>query len=233
MANGFAEGYFGIQVNSATERRVLFSVWSGYHTDDPSQVPAEWTVLLNKSGPGVTINTFGGEGSGGQSYLVFPWKADTTYKFLTKAEPLATNGTMYTSWFYDPKDTTNGGWRLIASWTRPKIQTYLRSFSSFVECFDTNYGNVTRMAYYGNQWIYDASNTWKESSSMQTTKDNTAMSNQRRDIDGGVVNGNGNQYYLKNGGFFHTTTAQWKTYYRTANKIPPNINFGALNGMLN
>lgn len=28
MANGFAEGYFGIQVNSKTERRILFSVWS-------------------------------------------------------------------------------------------------------------------------------------------------------------------------------------------------------------
>ncbi len=28
MANGFREGYFGIQVNSSQERRVLFSVWS-------------------------------------------------------------------------------------------------------------------------------------------------------------------------------------------------------------
>lgn len=33
MANGFADGYLGIQVNSATERRVLFSVWSPYQTD--------------------------------------------------------------------------------------------------------------------------------------------------------------------------------------------------------
>ncbi|MCH5600166.1 DUF5077 domain-containing protein [Niabella ginsengisoli] len=28
MANGFGEGYFGMQVNSDTERRILFSVWS-------------------------------------------------------------------------------------------------------------------------------------------------------------------------------------------------------------
>src|SRR5690606_31343397 len=27
MANGFGEGYFGFQVNSNTERRILFSVW--------------------------------------------------------------------------------------------------------------------------------------------------------------------------------------------------------------
>lgn len=32
MANGFGEGYFGMQVNSETERRVLFSVWSPFDT---------------------------------------------------------------------------------------------------------------------------------------------------------------------------------------------------------
>jgi hypothetical protein len=32
MANGFGEGYFGFQVNSKTERRVLFSVWSPFRT---------------------------------------------------------------------------------------------------------------------------------------------------------------------------------------------------------
>ena len=40
MANGFAEGYFGIQVNSETERRILFSVWSPYKTDDPNSIQA-------------------------------------------------------------------------------------------------------------------------------------------------------------------------------------------------
>ena len=59
MANGIRKGYFGIQVNSPTERRVLFSVWSGYSTDDPSTIPPEWVVTLNKSGPGVTTGSFG------------------------------------------------------------------------------------------------------------------------------------------------------------------------------
>lgn len=35
MANGFNVGYFGMQVNSPTERRFLFSVWSPYSTDNP------------------------------------------------------------------------------------------------------------------------------------------------------------------------------------------------------
>lgn len=33
MANGFGQGYFGMQVNSETERRILFSVWSPFKTD--------------------------------------------------------------------------------------------------------------------------------------------------------------------------------------------------------
>jgi hypothetical protein len=53
MANGFGQGYFGYQVNSATERRFLFSVWSGYHTDDPTQIPSEYTVQLNRKGADV------------------------------------------------------------------------------------------------------------------------------------------------------------------------------------
>ena len=41
MANGFAEGYFGFQVNSDTERRILFSVWSPFATDNPDEIPEE------------------------------------------------------------------------------------------------------------------------------------------------------------------------------------------------
>ena len=38
MANGFGEGYFGMQVNSPSERRILFSIWSPFNTDDPSAI---------------------------------------------------------------------------------------------------------------------------------------------------------------------------------------------------
>ena len=37
MANGFGEGYFGMQVNSKTERRILFSVWSPFQNRRPRQ----------------------------------------------------------------------------------------------------------------------------------------------------------------------------------------------------
>jgi len=41
MANGFNHGYFGMQVNSETERRIIFSVWSPFKTDNPKEIPED------------------------------------------------------------------------------------------------------------------------------------------------------------------------------------------------
>ncbi|RYG03426.1 MAG: DUF5077 domain-containing protein, partial [Chitinophagaceae bacterium] len=79
MANGFGEGYFGIQVKSATERWILFSVW------DPAE--GNGMTQLVRKGDDITAQRFGGEGTGGQSYMVFNWKAGTAYKFLTRGKP--------------------------------------------------------------------------------------------------------------------------------------------------
>ena len=103
VANGFYGGYFGIQVNSKTERRVLFSVWSTFSTNDPKKIPKDQRVLLIEKGPDVVTNDFGNEGSGGQSFLRFNWKPDVTYKFLvhTKRNDQQRFNT-YTAQFYDP-----------------------------------------------------------------------------------------------------------------------------------
>src|SRR5690606_13775646 len=81
MANGFAGGYFGIQVNSDSERRVLFSVWSPFVTDNPKDIPEDQKIKLLKKGKDVNTGEFGNEGSGGQSFLRYNWKAGNTYKF--------------------------------------------------------------------------------------------------------------------------------------------------------
>ncbi len=84
MANGFGEGYFGMQVNSETERRILFSVWSPFTTDNPAAIPQDQKILLLKKGDGVYTGEFGNEGSGGQSYLKYNWKAETPISFCCK-----------------------------------------------------------------------------------------------------------------------------------------------------
>ena len=53
MACGFGEGYFGMQNNSPYPRRVLFSVWSPYQTDNAAEIPDSLRVTLVKKGAGV------------------------------------------------------------------------------------------------------------------------------------------------------------------------------------
>ncbi|MDR4892907.1 MULTISPECIES: DUF3472 domain-containing protein [unclassified Chryseobacterium] len=222
MANGFSAGYFGMQVNSSTERRILFSVWSPFDTDDPNTIPPDHKIILNRAGTGVTIGEFGNEGSGGQSYYKYNWSAGQTYKFLLKGEPDGTGKTDFTAWFLSPDTTT---WKLIASWKRPQTSTYLKSFYSFVENFNPENGYQGRKAEFKNQWIRTSSGNWVAISGAKFSVDNTYNAQQRIDAMGGT---SGNAFFLQNGGFFNTTVAPGSQFSVTAPTQAPNINFSTL-----
>lgn len=223
MANGFAEGYFGIQVNSAAERRVLFSVWSPYTTDDPREIPEEQRIRLLRKGEGVTTGEFGNEGSGGQSYLVYPWKAGVTYSFLLEAIPETGQGsTRYTAWF---KEKGNEGWRLIASFSRPQTTTWVKRPHSFLENFIPQSGQYTRKGHYGNQWVCNREGKWFEMTEARFTVDNTGRKEARMDYSGGVEQG---LFYLKNCGFFDETTPADSRFTRPASGQAPVIEAGQL-----
>lgn len=200
MANGFGEGYFGIQVNSPTERRVLFSVWSPFKTDDPKSIPDDQKIRLLKKGETVHAGEFGNEGSGGQSYLKYNWKAGQTCKFLLRAEPVANDYTNYTAYFYAPDA---GKWQLIASFSRPHTHTYLTRLHSFLENFDPSMGNIERKAFYQNQWVKSKDGDWMPLTKMTFTGDATAQKGYRVDYGGGEENG---AFFLRNGGFFSDNT---------------------------
>lgn len=222
MANGFSQGYFGMQVNSATERRVLFSVWSPYETDDPASIPEEDRVKLIRKGEGVTINDFGNEGSGGQSYLIYKWITGNTYKFLNRVRPLEDGYSEYTAYFYAPE---SGKWRLIAQWKRPKTQTYYTGAYSFLENFNATMGYLTRKAYYRNQWVYTTAGQWVELTNGKFTTDPTGSSGARIDYKGGLE---GNGFYLQNCGFFNDFVATNTAFVREATGSQPNINWTEL-----
>jgi hypothetical protein len=200
MADGFNEGYFGMQVNSRTERRILFSVWSPFATDDPKAIPDSLKIVLVRKGDSVHAGAFGDEGSGGQSYLVYPWSAGNTYRFLLRAEPRANNHTRYTAWFFAPE---TGHWLLIASWDRPATHTWLTHLHSFLENFEPESGDQGRLALYGNQWVGDSTGHWIPLTRARFTADNTARKGYRLDYAGGV---HGDAFFLRNGGFFNTPT---------------------------
>ena len=222
MANGFGEGYFGIQVNSATERRVLFSVWSPFSTDDPKSIPEDMRISLLKKGEGVHTGEFGNEGSGGQSYFRYNWKAGNTYKFLLKGEPDNHNNTTYTAYFFAPEKNE---WMLIASFKRPKTDTYLKRFHSFLENFIPEQGDKERRVLFGNQWIADGNGNWIELNKAGFTYDNTAAKGHRMDYAGGIENG---QFFLKNCGFFDQYTPYRSSFERPRKNTKPDIDFNKL-----
>jgi len=223
MANGFGEGYFGIQVNSEEERRILFSVWSPYKTDNPHDIPKDQRIAVLGSGPQVHIGEFGNEGSGGQSYLVYPWRAGVTYRFLTEVKPDGKGSTVYTSWF---GDQSADEWLLIASFRRPETDTNLRGFHSFLESFSPSHGYIGRRAAYGNVWVRDVEGAWHECTQARFSVDATGGGRQRLDFAGGAE---GTSFYMRNCGFFAETGRPGETFTRESTAdARPDIEFESL-----
>jgi hypothetical protein len=223
MANGFGEGYFGIQVNGPDERRVLFSVWSPFKTDNPRDVPKDQQIVALGRGLDVHIGKFGNEGSGGQSFLVYPWKAGKTYRFLTEVKPDGEGNTIYASWF---GDKSANEWRLIARFRRPKTDTHLRGFHSFLESFSPVHGHIGRQARYGNVWVCDVTAEWHECTRARFSVDATGGGRHRLDFTGGS---DGKNFFMRNCGFFSETGRPGEFFTRksTADQRPK-IDFDAL-----
>lgn len=222
MANGFGEGYFGMQANSENERRILFSVWSPFTTDDPKSIPESHKIKMLKKGENVMTGEFGNEGSGGQSYLRYNWIAGNTYKFLLHGAPQNDNTTTYTAYFFAPE---LGKWQLIASFNRPQTNTYLKRFHSFLENFIPEQGDKSRKVLFNNQWYCDDKGNWFEIDSAQFTTDDTGNKGYRMDYSGGLDK---DSFYLKDGGFFNNYTKTQSIFTRPLGQHKPNIDFNKL-----
>ncbi len=223
MANGFAEGYFGMQVNSDTERRVLFSVWSPYKTDDPKSIPENQRITLLRKGKNVYAGEFGNEGAGGQSYLKYDWRAGRTYRFLLRGKPSNDSTTTFTAYFFAPEVNE---WQLIASFKRPKTSTNLKRLHSFLENFLPETGNQRRRVYFSNQWVCTISGNWIPLTNARFTADATARKGYRLDYSGGIENG---RFYLQNCGFFDEYVNIGREFQRKSNDNQrPGIDFDNL-----
>lgn len=223
MACGFGEGYFGMQNNSPHKRRVLFSVWSPYETDNAAEIPDSLRVTLVKKGEGVRVQDFGNEGSGGQSFMHYEWKAGERCRFLMGVRPDGKGSTVYTAYFFD---NNQGKWRLVASFRRPKITTWYTNAHSFLENFNPVMGYINRKAYYGNQWARTTDGRWIPVTKARFTCDATGSQEMRLDYTGGVE---GENFFLSMGGFFDEYTKSRTYFDRTGNTTEaPDIDFSTL-----
>ena len=214
MATGWHRGYFGMQVNSPTERRVIFSVWdSGDEAIDRAKVSADNLVQLVAKGPSVYASGFGNEGTGGHSHLVFPWQLGDTLEFLVNAAPDG-DVTTYTGWFrVSGKDEE---WRLVASFRAPKDGRHLRGLYSFNENFWGANGDVRRVCEFHGQWVRTADGQWYELLDARFTCDGHGVPSKddgqpgRLDRSAGV---RGDRLYLAHGGFVEDPTPGAVTKY--------------------
>ncbi|MEO5892272.1 MAG: DUF3472 domain-containing protein [Ferruginibacter sp.] len=215
MACGFSRGYFGMQVNSPTERRIIFSVWdSGKEPDDRNKVQEADKVQLTGKGEEVVAEGFGNEGTGGHSHWVYNWKTDSTYRFYVTALP-DSNETYYSGYFFIPELQQ---WKLIASFKAPRDGKYLNKLYSFVENFEGSNGQLNRKALFGNQWIQTEDRQWHELKEAKFSYDATGKAGDRIDYDAGLETG---KFFLSNGGFIMGAAKYDSVYIRPlANKTP-------------
>lgn len=217
MSCGFHRGYFGMQVNSSVERRIIFSVWdAGGEPEERSKVKYEDQVVLLAKGDSVYASGFGGEGTGGHSHWIYPWKAGETYHFLMHSVPTGTT-TTYTAYFYVPEHRE---WKLIASFRAPKDGKYMGHLYSFLENFSFENGHLGRKGYFGNHWIKTNTGEWIELTKARFSNDATAKAKDRIDYGGGAENG---WFYLWNSGFKPANAQYGDIFERPATGTPPVI----------
>ncbi len=226
MVAGFGEGYFGMQYNSETERRVLFSVWSPFDTQDPRNIPEDQRIRMLRRGQGVHIGEFGNEGSGGQSFMNYPWKTGETYPFLMRVRPDGKGNTVYTAYFYATED---GEWRMVAEFLRPQTNTWYTHPHSFLENFNPEQGYLTRKVQFKNQWARTTDGRWVRPLKAIYTNDGTARAGVRLDYAGGQTE-DGKALFLKMGGFFDENVQTGAQFALPAydNTQPPQIDWEAL-----
>ncbi len=179
-------------------------------------------MVLVEKGEGVTVNDFGNEGSGGQSYLTFDWEAGKTYRFLSRVRPVGEGYSEYTAYFCPPEEEE---WRLIAVWKRPKTQTWYRGANSFLENFLPAQGWIDRSVGFGNQWARSTDGEWYEVTRATFTCDNTGAQGIRLDYTGWADE---ERFWLRNCGFFNGDVAAGTVMTHPASGGAPNIDFGAL-----
>jgi len=216
MACGWHRGYFGMQVNSPTERRIIFSVWdSGNEAVSRDKVAEADRVTLVAKGDDVYSGDFGNEGTGGHSHLKYPWKTGERQRFLVTADPVDETHTVFAGYYFHPEKKE---WMLISSWKAPKEGKHLRRLYSFSENFAGQNGHVPRRAQYGNQWLRTADGEWQEITKATFSHDVTGKADRLDRFMGLTDDG---QFFLSHGGFLDGFTEYGEPFTRAPSGRSP------------
>jgi hypothetical protein len=104
---GGVVGYCGIQdLNS--DRRTIFSIWDTSPAKHPKTTEADAQTEFNR---------FGGEGEGGHTHMVWPWKNGETVRFFLHKRPGSEPNTTDTRYYFF--DRSDKKWRHMATINSP------------------------------------------------------------------------------------------------------------------
>lgn len=230
MSLGFFQGYMGIQTNSHTERRVLFSAWDATDKDKYPDAPKELLVSLVDKASYTQANSFGNEGTGGQSYVGLndpnTWKTGTPVKFLMNSRrdgSITFNGeeirhSIVSAW-YDAGE----GWRYVASWRvplLPKKMDMFDGFYSFLENYGWRNGQIRRKGYYYNAFGRQTGKTSWTHFNRVTFGNTDGDMGQRIDYEQGVAPEDPTKFYMVSAGYGETK--------KTGQTVPLITNFSYL-----
>jgi hypothetical protein len=186
---GWDKGYFGIQELGNGKKVVIFSVWDSNQNDKGAVAEEKRVKMLHKDEK-VRIGRFGGEGTGGQSFLDYEWKIGEPYRLMVSAKADGER-TEYSGYFYISEDKA---WRHLVTFSTITSAKKLKGYYSFVEDFKRDGVSATkaRSARYGNAWM-KIGEEWQASSSAKFTGDRNPAMN----IDAGVKQ---DRFWLVTGG---------------------------------
>jgi len=148
-----AGGYCGIQHNSETERRTIFSIWDTSPQLHPKVTAAD---------PRTVYNRFGGEGTGAHTHMLWPWKVGETFQFFVQKQP-GKGGTTDTRYYVN--DRIEKRWLHSATITNPSggkasVATFGGGLNSFLENFAGKDRAVPKLALY-RLWLGSSVDTMK------------------------------------------------------------------------
>ena len=190
MVCGWDKGYYGMQELGNGKKVLLFSVWDSSQKD-PSAVKEDNRTRLVYKDEKVRTGRFGGEGTGGQSFFDYDWKAGQTYRFLVTAK-IDGKRTEYAGYFYVPEDKA---WKHLVTFSTVTGGRNLRGYYAFIEDFKRDKVSATRVrkAHFGNGGVKTTEGAWVALSRARFTADRNPVTN----INAGV---DSDRFFLVTGG---------------------------------
>jgi hypothetical protein len=195
MVCGWDKGYFGLQELGRGQKLLLFSVWDSGQNDPTSVAEEQRTKLLHKDDK-VRVGRFGGEGTGGQSFYDYDWKAGQTYRLLVTSK-VDGERTEYAGYFFVPE---KHGWKHLVTFSTITGGKPLSGYYSFVEDFKRDRASTKRVrrAHYGNGWVRNLEAGWSPLVKARFTADANPVLNINAGFD--QLETSGDRFFLATGG---------------------------------